>query len=198
MTTPYNQDDQPSSVKNSPASQASSDEVLLRLADPWTDKIKRYTERIQGDAERKMLEHSRAGHYYRSREVRWVIPSMLVPVCFSPLVLISKYAYGDTCEMVTASDYVAAGGLLLSSFLTVVCGFFKYGERSALHHTYAAKYSDVVTDIAAEVIKKKQFRVNADLFVATMRIKYDNLVFGEPVVPLHLEGEKNKNITIGH
>jgi hypothetical protein len=82
----------------------------------------------------------------------------------------------------------------MSSFLTVVCGFFKYGERSTLHHMYSAKYSDVITDIASEVIKKKQFRVNADLFVATMRIKYDNLVFGEPVVPLHLIIKKNIDV----
>lgn len=157
------------------------------LTDPWTDKIQKHIEKLRNDSAKKSEEHSLAGHHFRKLEIRWRLPSIVIPLAFSPLVLMVGYLDDKSCGEAGLSDYVAALGLLLTSIFTGVSGFFTYGNRSSTHHTYSAQYNSIVTDIEAEIIKKPKFRISADLFVTTMKMKYDNLVFGEPVVPLSIE-----------
>jgi hypothetical protein len=153
----------------------------------WSRKISEYVQSLKITAAEKSEMHNLAGHHFRALEIYWGIPSVLLPVIFSPLVLIAGYVSDDTCERVTIADYVAATGLMSSGLVNAVCSFFKYGNRTAMHQLYSAKYSDIITDIDAELIKTAQYRINAEQFITAIKMKYDNLVFGEPLIPLKIE-----------
>ncbi len=161
------------------------------LADPWSTKIQTYVENIKSDCLLKSEQHSEAGHHFRKLDIRWGLPSILIPATFAPL---SVYAnFWDTEEnSVKPGDYIGTLGLFLTSIFTGVSGFFQYGQRSGKHYLYSAKYTDIATDIDAELIKKKEFRISADVFVQTIKMKYDNLIFGEPVVPKFITQTKKK------
>lgn len=160
------------------------------VSDPWTVSITEFITELKAKANKKSKLHELAGHYFRNMEVRWVLPSILVPTIFGPVVLLISNITYDNDEVVTTADYISTTGFILTSVLTSVSNFYRYGTRSQDHHTYSAKYSDIVTDIESELIKKKKFRTNADVFVTTMKMKFDNLVFGEPVIPLHISKSK--------
>jgi hypothetical protein len=158
-----------------------------RLTDPWTHEIDTYMKDLRNDSEKKQNDHAEAGHHFRRLEIKWALPSILSPAVCAPLILLVANATNDSCAKVTLTDYVATVGFAVTAFFTTIHNYFRYGNRTALHNMYSAKYSDIVTDIDSEIIKKRRFRAPADVFMATMKMKYDNLVFGEPIVPKFIE-----------
>lgn len=155
------------------------------LSDPWTQRTNDYLMRLRQCAEEKHRLHDLTGYHFRQLDVRWGVPAIIIPAACSPLVVLMGYISPESCHSIPASDYIASIGFLLSTIVNGIYGFFKFGQRSTQHYMYSAKYSDIITDIDTELIKKKQFRINADLFVATIKMKYDNLIFGEPIIPLN-------------
>jgi len=135
----------------------------------------------------KSKQHSVAGHYFHKLEICWGIPPVLISAIFAPLVLLAGQLNSEDCDRVSIADYLSTTGFVISGIASAINTFFRFGNRCALHHMYAAKYSDIVTDIQSEMVKKKEYRIAADVFICTMRIKYDNLIFGEPVIPPFVE-----------
>lgn len=166
-------------VNNSYSSETPPDAV----SDPWTSSINEYVIDIKNLSSKKSKQHELSGHYFRKMEIRWVLPSILVPTVFGPIVLLIGNIEKDSDDMVTITDYVSTTGFILTSVLNSISNFYRYGNRSQDHYMYSAKYSDIVTDIEAELIKKKKYRTNADVFVTTVKMRLDHLTFGEPVIP---------------
>lgn len=161
----------------------------------WTPEIYEYISFLKNEATKKTDTHAIAGHYFRNLEIVWGLPSIIVPIVFSPIVILTSVITDEKCvNSINISDYISTFGLVLTGVLTSVCGFFKYGNRSIQHHLFSAKYNDIITDLDVEIVKHDSFRTNADLFVTTMKMKYDNLVFGEPVVPKSIESNYSKSL----
>ena len=171
-------------LNDSPSS--SSEEYAI--ADPWTSKINRFLIKLEQDASIKRDLHDLSGHHFRKLEIRWSLPSVAIPSIFAPLtLLVGLIDPNRNNDSPQASEYVATLGFILTAICNSVDNFFRFGNRSARHHLYSAKYSDIVTDIQSEIVKKAKFRINADVFLTAMKMKYDNLVFGEPVIPKSIE-----------
>lgn len=149
----------------------------------WNAGIMKYLESLRLTAKFKEDAHEASGHHFRKLDIRWGLPSVLVPAVFAPFVLITGYATNDTCNTTTWTDYVASIGLLCTSIFTGIAGYYQHGTRSAMHYMYSGKYADIITDIDAELIKETTYRMDANVFLTTMKMKYSNLVFGEPVIP---------------
>jgi len=158
-----------------------------RVTDPWSKKIDGFMQTLRAEAVKKRDDHALAGHHFRKLEIRWRLPSVLTPAVLAPIILLVGMATSDSCDTITPTDYISTVGFALTAFFTSINNFFRYGNLSAKHHLFSAKYSDIVTDIDAEVIKQRKFRMSADVFLTIMKMKYDNLVFGEPVVPRFIE-----------
>lgn len=161
--------------------------------EPWTAKLSAYIGKLKSDAVEKSDHHDIAGHYFRKMEVRLGIPAIVTPAIFGPVVMLVAAATEDRCDTVTIADYVSTVGFVLTSVFTTIYSFYGFGTRSHQHHSYAAKYSDIITDIESELVKKKEYRTHASVFVTTMKMKYDHLVFGEPTIPLHVTKGQKKN-----
>jgi len=166
-----------------------------RQSEPWNTKMTAYINNIKHACIEKGRQHELAGHHYRSLEVRWGIPTIVTPAVFGPLVLLINAANtGAECGVITIADYVSTTGFILSAFFTSIFGFFEHGRRSNKHHMYSSKYADVTTDIDAELVKKRTFRLDAGVFITTMKMKFDNLRFGEPTIPQHITAlDKKEN-----
>ena len=156
-------------------------------AEAWTGKINNYVLNLKSLCKKKQLQHDACGHYFRRREVAYTLPTIIIPSVSGPLVVLLASYTNDTCNSITLTDYFAAFGFVLTAIFTNITTFFKYGIRSSKHFTYASKYSDICTDIEAEIVKSKKYRINSNVFIITIKMKYDNLLFCEPVIPTVIE-----------
>lgn len=158
-----------------------------QLTDPWSSKIQSYMDKIKKESKDLQIQHEKACHYFRKMEIRWGIPAIIVPLICSPVVLSLNYIWAESCDGYSPGQFVSAFGLLLSSVASGINGFFKFGSRSSIHNMFSSKYSDIITDIDSEMIKKKQFRISADVFVAIIKMKFDSLVASQPIIPMFLQ-----------
>lgn len=169
-----------------PWEDASQPRPSHRTQNNWHSELMLYMQNIKRIASEKSAQHDSAGHYFHELDVRWGLPSVLIPAVLAPIIILVGLNTGDTCDTLTATDYVSTSGFVLTSFVTSINGYFRYGSRSTTHHLYASKYTNIITDIDAELIKSPAARMDGNVFLTTVKMKYDNLVFGEPVVPAHL------------
>lgn len=164
----------------------------IQESDPWTKKLDKYASTMRTIALTKAYFHTETGHYYRMLEIKWGLPTVVVPAIFGPLVLMLSL-HKECNDVYHVSDYVSSLGFIITGVTSAINGFFRFGNRSALHHMYSAKYSDIVTDIDVELARMKKFRLPADVFSTAIKIRFDNLVFGEPVIPKHIEEHAEKS-----
>ena len=152
----------------------------------WTSKISDYVTNIRDECILKQIQHEACGHHYRNLELILTLPLILIPSLSGPLVLLLASITKDNCDTITTTDYFATFALILTSIFSNLISFFKFGTRSTKHFMYSSKYSDICTDIEAEIVKAKKYRLNATVFITTIKMKFDNMVFGEPVIPVNI------------
>ena len=152
----------------------------------WTSKISDYVKHVRDECVLKQKQHEACGHYFRNLELLLTLPLILIPSLSGPLVILIATITDDNCAILTTTDYFATGAFILTSIFSNLTSFFKFGTRSTMHFMYSSKYSDMCTDIEAEIIKTKKYRINASVFITTIKMKFDNLVFGEPVIPIKI------------
>ena len=158
-----------------------------RLSDPWSSEIEGYVSKVRCNSDKKSSKHGEAGHHFRSLEIRWSLPAALIPALCAPIVTLIRYTVDEEDGKVSAADYMSTFGFILTTIFAGVSSYFRYSYRSAVHHSYSARYMDIVTDIDTELVKRKEFRTSADVFITTIKMKYDSMVFGEPVIPKFID-----------
>lgn len=123
--------------------------------------------------------HNDAGYYYKTRKVRYGLIPIVIPLAMSPLsvLIMSAWVWGT---------YFNAMMLALIGIMSGLVQFFSPGELMQLHFSFSARYSDVVSDIDAELVRYRQFRTAADVFTLKIKMMVDNLAFQEPVIPREL------------
>ena len=167
-----------------------------RETDPWTKKISRYATELKSDAAHLSELHEKAGHHFSKLRKLWGVPPIVISAIWSPLVLLVAQATGDSCATIGISDYIATGGFILTNLFAGVNYFYQFGPQSQEHFAYSANYMDLVTDIDAEMIKGKQFRTPADVFITSMKMKYDQLIKSEPVIPDWIASSNSKPVSL--
>lgn len=152
--------------------------------DPWSNKIEDYVKKMRDKCLIKMDQHDRCSNHYKKRDVMTRLPTLILPSIFAPLVLLMANEE-DPCaksDHIQISSYLSTSGFILTGIFTGIHNFFRYDHRVNKHNRFSAKYSDLITDIETELIKKKKYRIPADVFVTTIKMKFDTFVFHEPVI----------------
>mgnify|MGYP006105010791 CR=1 FL=1 len=162
----------------------SSDTPESRKTDAWTNKITDYVKRLRDNCLLKQEEHERSGHHFMMLEYLFGLPAVLIPTVSGPIVILLALLTDDTCDNITTTDYFSTSVFVTTGILNSINTFFKFGIRSNRHFTFASKYSDICTDIDTEIIKSKKYRMNAGLFLNTVKMKFDSLSFSEPILPI--------------
>jgi hypothetical protein len=164
-------------------------EEQLRDGSPWNDNIEELFEEWKSICKGKAKMHVKAGYIYKTKNTLWGLPAILVPIVMAPISIMIGY---DECD--GELDWRAglnAGAFLLSGIFSGVHSFFKYGEQMERFFNYSSRYNDIVTDIQSELIKDRQYRVQAEVFIIRVKMLIDNLCMTEPVIPraLYIEIE---------
>lgn len=159
--------------------------------EPWGHRIENYLVEVMKTCEEKAIFHDDAGYHFKSKKVQWGLPMVIVPALFSPVSLMIGWNRGDTCADITAADYVTAFGFMLTAFFTAVHGFFDYGVKYQTHFNHSYLFSGICSKIKSELVKHRQFRRQADVFMIEIEKELDYALRSEPILPKSIT-KKNK------
>ena len=151
--------------------------------EPWDNAIEAYMAKTIEICMMNSRLHMDTGYHYKKKRVMWGLPAILVPVVMSPISLMVGWDRGDTCANITTSDYLNACGFLLTGVLTGVYNFFDFSTRTAEHFHHAGRYDLIKSDIESEMVKHRQYRIHADVFMTRIKMLMDNAAQTEPVIP---------------
>lgn len=148
----------------------------IRTEEPWDSKLEKYIDDICQAAEVNAKKHEEAGYHFKKRKSWFGLPTTVVPIIMSPVALIlgsgSPYAVP-----------ISAVALLISGLSSGIYDFYDIGEQTQNNFNHSANFASLASDIRSEMIKTRQFRQAADVFIARIQMRYDNLAKVAPVLP---------------
>lgn len=103
-------------------------------------------------------------------------------------------AFLDETLGITVGTVLTSLITLLAGLLAGVATFNDALTKSESHFSISARYFDIATDIEAELVKPRAFRLAADVFITRTQHQIDAANARAPVIPLAvtkaLEAEK--------
>ncbi|AII17009.1 hypothetical protein JO84_gp252 [Aureococcus anophagefferens virus] len=161
---------------------------MSREEEPWTQNIEKLISTWNHHIAEKIELHNNAGYFYKRQKQIYGLPPILLSVCMAPV--------SGTFYDYSWIKYVNMVSFVTVAFFSGIDNFFNFGSRKEKHFNHSARYSELKTYIESQLFKKKQFRVEADVFLTEVRMKYDNLTITEPTIPKKflIQNEKTKNI----
>ena len=153
---------------------------------PWSRRIERHLQRMLSVCQTKAELHESSCQYFNWWKHFWGLPGVLIPVIFSPLIPILKDKDTISCHLVTTADILTMLAFISTAFTHGVSNYFSFDVRANDHSKFGARFSDLVTDITASCLAPKKFRPAPDIFLTSLRIRFDNLIFSEPKIPIYI------------
>ena len=147
------------------------------LSDPWTRAIEEYIMESLRYIDAQRGAHELAKRTNRRCYYGWGLPALLIPCVCAPLT--AMLSRDETCldgRWQTASTC----GFIITAICSVMCNFFTFEKTGERHDLFVTKYSEVGSGIRAELVKQKEFRQNADVFVKYVKLTLDHLADSEP------------------
>lgn len=163
--------------------------------EPWGHKIENYLVDVMKTCNEKADQHDDAGYLFKAKKVQWGLPMVIVPALFSPVSLMIGWNRGDTCENITAADYITAFGFMLTAFFTAVHGFFDYGVKYQTHFNHSYLFSGISSKIKSELVKRRKFRRQADVFMIEIEKELDYALRSEPILPKSITKKNRRKMT---
>jgi hypothetical protein len=142
---------------------------------PWGDEIEKKIRKFQNQAKDKSKQHEDAGYAFKKQRLYFALPAVVIPAVMAPV----SSLIGDE----SWAKYVNTPAFALTSFFSVVAGFFKFNEMKDLHFQFSAKYSEIDMDIETELTKSRKYRKHVDVLLAEIVVKLKILNGREPVIP---------------
>ena len=188
-------DDGGDSPKRSSSSADNKTEQVI--AQGWTRRIASRMKQIKIESEYLSTAHALAGYHFHKRQTLLALPAIITPAVCSPVVALlasSEQHCSQPSTFVAPSALLGTFSLALTGALTTIITMFRYGDRSRDHHTFAAKYADLVTTINTEMARSRRFRRNVDQFLVEIQLKFDQYGSAEPVIPQSIQTVARKTI----
>jgi len=146
--------------------QAEKDYIYYSDGEPYTEKNEKLL--------REYLDHSRvqsAKHYKKAKKLKlyhrvFGLPSMLIPLIYSPIAAFFKGEDGI--------DVATVCVLVTTAIFSGTTQFFNFSEKSQKHFEFEAKYADLITTINGELLKQRNYRIPASRFIAKVHSDFDH------------------------
>jgi hypothetical protein len=156
---------------------------LERVEEAWSSVNEEYLIGIMNECKNKADQHERAAYSYRTKHTCWGLPIVLLPTIMSPISLLVE-------SNEHMSKYVNAIAFLTTGMIAGVYSFFKFGEKMNDHSNMSSRYADIKADIELELTKKREFRMQLDVFMSRIHMTKDYLTNTEPPLPGHILHDK--------
>ena len=152
----------------------------IAVEEPWNEKIENLIHEWKDLCRTKAKQHELAGYDFKRKNTIWGLPPVIVPIIMSPLSAVLE----SECDgQEIWKGYFTSTAFLIAGFFSGVYSFFGFGKKMEKHFSYSARYSDIVTEIEAEMIKETKWRIPADVFMTKIKMNIENLSGSEPVLP---------------
>lgn len=173
----YNGNDDCSSIheKKDAKTVFSANEDVHRIEEPWSSEGERLIYMWLREIHTHQIKHEKAGYYYKKRRVIWGLPSILLPSIMAPVTSVLS-----TWKFVS---YLNMSAFVFVAIFSGVDSFFSFGLRRERHFNQATRYAQLHSEIFVEMVKKRRFRVQADVFFTRIQMKYNMLNANSPVLP---------------
>lgn len=146
------------------------------LEESWSSQHEEFVQDIQKSAKELSVRHDKLGKLCRFRYRAWMIPSVVIPLALTPA---SPFV---TMFLPVAGPIIIATGFFLSGTCSAVLGVMQYSQRSERHFAFSSRYSDLDLEIAAMLTRRREFRMDSDVFLNQCKNTLERLQEGEPTV----------------
>jgi hypothetical protein len=93
------------------------------------------------------------------------IPSAIIPMALAA----ASDILGDDWKIVTISSLIVMG------ILNIILGFKNPGKRAEAHLNFEALYGELAVEITSELVKPREYRQDADVFIQKIMDRYNSL-----------------------
>jgi hypothetical protein len=161
----------------------------------WSHRIVEHLRTLLKKAEFKAEAHAQAAHYFRSREIKLAIPSLLVPAISAPLVgILSQLSSCDNTY--NPGTLLGVISLIISGTLNSLTSFFRYGVRTHEHLSASGEYKELCAVMSAELARSANFRTNVERFLTDIQKDFDRLIKVEPPLPLFIQRNAEAKLAV--
>lgn len=167
----YNPDHTPDSKFTSPE-YSSDSKMTPDQCDPWTRSIEEHLRNVIEDLKKAQKDHERLSGDNERYDAYLRLPSLLLPCIYGAIIPVLS----DN----RLSTVVSTTGFVMTGMCTITCSYFQFQSKAKDHSIFANKHSEIIREIEGELIKRKEFRTNADVFCTYLRLKIDNLTSSRP------------------
>jgi hypothetical protein len=154
-----------------------SEKSIGSNADEWTSDIEILISKWKEQIEKLSHIHQESAYITKTRYYRLAIPSIIIPFV---MTLVSQNLYTDNANPGHIVDGVA---FMLTSVLSGLTVFLRYGQTYEEHFQTSTRYVDIVNRIDSELARKRKFRTPSDVFITEMKCKIDFLNEDAPDLP---------------
>ena len=152
---------------------------------PWTLNAENLLNQWNDKAKISDKIHDKSGYHYKNLRKIWGIPAIILPGAMSPISTV----FAETKWI----KYVNMGVFMLVAMLSGVDTFFSFSTRKERHFNHSARYGELSTMVEGELNKPKKFRIQADVFMTTVRLQFDHLNVTAPIIPDNIKRSFERN-----
>lgn len=149
----------------------------------WNTTIEDYLSNVRQSCKEHSRLNNDSGYHFKRLKTRFGLPTVLIPIIMSPLSLMVGWMTEDTCQTITAADYLSTLGFLAAGVTSAMCQFYDYGDRSKDHFNVSLLFDTILSDIDLELTKARSYRTQADVFLTKISQKMSEALHLEPVIP---------------
>lgn len=151
-------------LQNSTSLSEDIDRIQLKWTDDIEDKLEEWSKHCHNTSKL----HTKASKIKKSIFYVLSIPAILVPLIMS----FTNQFYGDDHVY---SKYINSFGYLIVGTLTGVNTFLNYGGKYIEHEVACNRYNEITLEIESILIKKKKYRIEADVTIEHIKSKIECL-----------------------
>lgn len=160
---------------NSEGCKSEKSQDVVRVEEPWTHKVEDLIILWNKDIQEQVTLHEDSGYFYKKKKQMVGLPAVLVPLMMAPF----SATFADKYWI----QYVNMTSFVLVGFLSGLETFFSFGASKEKHFNHSSRYQELQTYIESQLFKKKKFRLEVDVFLTEVRMRYDNLRTTAPTIP---------------
>ena len=145
-----------------------------RLEEPWSTETENMLSSWSSECLSVSSRHARQGKRCKQLFAYCSVPGLLLSVVMGGVT--GVFADDPYIQYVNMIGFISLG------IFQGVNSFFNFGKKEQCHFEYATRYSEIATNVHAELVKSRAFRVPADVFMTQIRMCKQQLDRNAPVI----------------
>ena len=132
----------------------------------WEPRLEKLCGKWHDDCLTRSKQHIIRAKFHKRMFAIFSLPAIVLPLLLS---------------LLTAYPLVSSSGMILTSILTGVNTFFNHSKQELQHSGHSAKFFRLAAEIETEMVKRRQDRLAADVFLERISMEYRNISVHAPL-----------------